>query len=192
MIYPLSLKFLQKYIKDNKINYDGKLENFPLSYEELIKVFYQTIDFKKSFCLYHSGGIAGGEYPVLIVYLTKNNKWIFQFNEELEGNIKKQLFVSYKKFPYWELKTKNINQLLLNKTAIEFYFPISFDFEDDKMPFKHFVIDSISIKKEEDLKYAPILSFMETPLDSDLNWALDYFDKEEVLKALENHKIPSK
>lgn len=30
MNYPLSLKFLQKYIDKNKINYEGKTEKFPL------------------------------------------------------------------------------------------------------------------------------------------------------------------
>ena len=71
MNYLLSLKFLQKYIDKNKINYDGKTEKFPLRQEELIKVFYPGIDLKKNFYLYHSGSIAGGEYPVLTVYLPK-------------------------------------------------------------------------------------------------------------------------
>ena len=47
------------------------------------------------------GGIAGGEYPVFTVYLTKNNTWRFRFKEEFTGTIVKELFVSYKEFPYW-------------------------------------------------------------------------------------------
>ena len=104
MNYLLSLKFLQKYIDKNKINYEGKTEKFPLRQEELIKVFYPVIGFEKNFIytiLQEREGIAGGEYPVLTVYLTKNNTWGFRFKEEFTGTIVKELFVSYKEFPYW-------------------------------------------------------------------------------------------
>ncbi len=59
------------------------------------------IGFEKNFIytiLEEREGIAGGEYPVLTVYLTKNNTWMFRFKEEFTGTIVKELLIIPKQY----------------------------------------------------------------------------------------------